>query len=661
MKKKTLALILCLLVCLCLAPAAHADSQGSEYFAALKQAISSGETNLDIRQCGTMVISESITIPSGLSVVGASSGTTVVIPTGVTLTIKGKLDCGGVTVQPGGHLTLNDGGTLSVQETLSYSDVSQFTVNARLFVRDWAWQNDLNNLSFGEQGSLTVLSLVKTDQELASAAARVYSFAGSKFRHLVTVTSACSLLDDMVVDDFDLNVGTMTRDGRLHSGLTVPDGVTLTICPGHELDMWDTRLKLNGSIVNYGRCVITRTDPALGVVVECGENGSFTGTQPLTVLSEDADSCLSGLDLGSFDRASISGGVAYTPKGIDSFTELKMAIESGLTYLELNNRGTIVFPESITIPSFLEVTFHNTTIVLPDGVELTVERHLNGSNLVLQRGSHVTVNGQLTVGSTLAYDSVSQFTVNGCLQVNNHSWTDGLRNLRLGSNALVDVVIITKNDGEFASGIAFEGHFPSNQYQKTVEIEYDCTLKEDLVVRGYHLDVWSGSLTIPEGITLTLEDEMTVESSRLYLMGTMVNHGRFSLKQREHEEPKFDVLMYRIGNGCYVGSIGVQGDVDKRDACLSGFDMSRTKRDVFPWSTVYFIPADLVLPNGLTRIEAEAFAGDSFRTVYIPEDVTYIDGSAFDDVEPLYVLGETGSYAETFARSKGYDFVDYTP
>ena len=132
-EEKILVLILCLPVCLCLAPAAQADSEGSEYFAVPKQAITSGETYLDLRQCATMVISESITILSSLSVVGASSNTTVVIPRGVTLTIN----------------------------------------------------------------------------------------------------------------------------------------------PDYEPDMWDTRLELNGSIVNYGRCVITRTDPTFSVVVECGETGSL--------------------------------------------------------------------------------------------------------------------------------------------------------------------------------------------------------------------------------------------------------------------------------------------------------------------------------------------------------------------------------------------------
>jgi len=454
----------------------------------------------------------------------------------------------------------------------------------------------------------------------------------------------------------------MSHDGRLHSGLTVPVGVTLTINPGYELDMWDTRFKLNGRIVNNGRCVITRTDPALGVVAECGENSSFTGTQPLTVLSEDADSCLSGFDFGNFDRVGISGGIAYTPKGIDSFTELKMAIENGATYLKLNDRGTIVFPESITIPSYIEVTYHGTTISLPRGVELTINSHLNGSRLVMQPGSHVTVsdNSQLTVNSALTYDSVSQFTIEGRLQVTNRSWTNGLRNLSLGPNAEVSVMTSVSSDDELAAAIATDYQFPNEQYVRRMSIRYDCTLKEDFDVRGFILQVDEGSLTVPEGVTLTVYDQMSLQGRPLYLEGTMINHGLFFVAQRDHEEPEFNVLMYRIGNGFYIGDkIVVHADVDKRDACLSGFDLSKFTIDVRPWATSYYLPIDLVLPGGLTRIEAEAFAGDSFRNVYIPENVTYIAPDAFKNVEPMYIICEEGSYAETFARDNGYIFVVY--
>lgn len=95
--------------------------------------------------------------------------------------------------------------------------------------------------------------------------------------------------------------------------------------------------------------------------------------------------------------------------------------------------------------------------------------------------------------------------------------------------------------------------------------------------------------------------------------------------------------------------------------------MDNTGTDAFRW--LYFDAATLlvtpdtapgfVLPAALTRIEDSAFADvPNLITVYIPSTVTYINPNAFGAVDELYIFGQIGSAAETFAqRSSAYTFI----
>ena len=102
-----------------------------------------------------------------------------------------------------------------------------------------------------------------------------------------------------------------------------------------------------------------------------------------------------------------------------------------------------------------------------------------------------------------------------------------------------------------------------------------------------------------------------------------------------------------------------------------------------PWSIVEAPPEiRMVLPSSLTMIEAEAFMrtaasvvciqdnvttigerafyeSSSLRQVYIPASVTFIGEDAFAGCSSaLVIIGEPGSYAETWASGNGFVFVE---
>ena len=65
----------------------------------------------------------------------------------------------------------------------------------------------------------------------------------------------------------------------------------------------------------------------------------------------------------------------------------------------------------------------------------------------------------------------------------------------------------------------------------------------------------------------------------------------------------------------------------------------------------------LRLPNMLTEIESEAFAGVNAYAVAVPRGVTFIADDAFP-ARMEYVLGFPGSYAETWANTHGMAFIE---
>ena len=62
----------------------------------------------------------------------------------------------------------------------------------------------------------------------------------------------------------------------------------------------------------------------------------------------------------------------------------------------------------------------------------------------------------------------------------------------------------------------------------------------------------------------------------------------------------------------------------------------------------------VVLPEGLTEIQARAFAGSSLSEINLPASITFIDQSAFDGPDKVTVTVNEGSYAYDWAVTNNY-------
>ena len=66
--------------------------------------------------------------------------------------------------------------------------------------------------------------------------------------------------------------------------------------------------------------------------------------------------------------------------------------------------------------------------------------------------------------------------------------------------------------------------------------------------------------------------------------------------------------------------------------------------------------AEIVIPDGVTRVEAETFAGVEDKKVWVPATVTFISDSAFHP--SVTIVTPYGSYAETWARNHGLEVIN---
>ena len=81
--------------------------------------------------------------------------------------------------------------------------------------------------------------------------------------------------------------------------------------------------------------------------------------------------------------------------------------------------------------------------------------------------------------------------------------------------------------------------------------------------------------------------------------------------------------------------------------------LTKVTEESFMNTSFYYV----VLPETTTSIESKAFANCGHLTyIYIPESTTQIADNAFLNVTNLTIYGKQGSYAETYARNKGYNF-----
>ena len=152
-------------------------------------------------------------------------------------------------------------------------------------------------------------------------------------------------------------------------------------------------------------------------------------------------------------------------------------------------------------------------------------------------------------------------------------------------------------------------------------------------------------LNIPEDakLTITKGQMHLMDNSVATVGGTLENNGYMSLRNRIGSNPRLV-----IDGGTYSGDgrIDVEDTVDP-DSYFSGLNLDLFTEVPGNNATIYLpIKIDLVLPTGLTEIGAQAFANDTFASIFIPPTVTAIADDAFAGMSGLTIFGFPGTAAQ---------------
>jgi len=271
-------------------------------FEILALACENGQTsNLDMRNLkDDLTIERSITIPQGMTV--NATGTNIVIPDGVTLTVNGGVDAAGLIIREGGALILN-GHHLNLRKGDAKNFVidGSLTLYTKLDLQSHYWLSGMTdeekaNVSYEGRGGFNIVFL---DVETETALTQAGEIASPTVYPIVHVNDNFTLTEDMTVPE-----GVALRANK---GFTVPDGKKLTLNGEMQLND-DGVLTVYGTLENKHSIKLLPWKDGRTALRLIFDGGLYTGFGDMGVADPVPGNMIRGLDLESFKQAKVPEG-----------------------------------------------------------------------------------------------------------------------------------------------------------------------------------------------------------------------------------------------------------------------------------------------------------------------------------------------------------------
>jgi len=610
----TFAFFLCLTMLICLLPAAYADGLSD-----LQDAIAGGAESY--------TLTESLTIPAGLEL--GEIQTTLIVPNGITLTIAGgdsgsgrrELSIGNLNILSGGRAVIEDNALLEVKGRLTLNGQLTIGEHSELYITD---QDEAlvssSNIRKGNSSHIVVHYYPDDDSELytmfvSAEALPAYAHGnihvlfdwemGSDFEsgktdfHFhapVTIVSSFSL-GNLYVDG-PLTVNGTLSVGNLHawsgSELVFTDQSTVTVSESFDLQgsLWvpDTIEDLS----------VLRLDPnELAVLSQYNEGYLY--------VSKDAGSELRNAFLAACNQIYAEPATFVIPEGnIINLLYTPVNIPGNLTVFAIGSGFRISdAPFSVEgeliCSSFTMMTREGTdsvSLTIPEGGSMYVERNFQlGSNCLLKLYGELSIEHDAFAPNALVYGE----------------------NFFPGQNSLLDVSFNMQNEQAVLDELNAQVQ-PFGNFRRSIWVHFPWTLTDDVTVPAQvrlcvpHDGNYQGSLTIPEGKTLTINEggEMLARGSVngeavIQVNGSLVNDGSINLGDPGREA---DIALGP--NGSYSGSGSItrggapyyMSDDDAWNALVAACEQTYTEMTNFDIGGEYsfVIPAGegLFIPENLS-------------------------------------------------------------
>lgn len=522
---KFLAMLLCLLLCLCLLPAAFAQESSAIDFEALANTIATAQGQVYVE--GEVRIERDLVIPEGVTL--KSRNGRVIIPAGVTLTVNGELNTSEIELY--GKIINNGRVTAYWRLTLPGDDINRhFVVNpgSEFVVDSRFWPESLFDLDFSA-GTLKKRVEVYNAQEMLRELGNV-----PELDHYSVIVQVCDSFTVPFGNTVTVPVNCILNiESGQGGGLSLSAGVDMRV--DGELYLENVSITVPGTLTNNGRIKIrgasvTATDELINngeIILEDYNNqqphltaSNLSGEGVIRVPARGSrEENLKVLDIpGSEGFHALREGnfvLLYHGNGENIYDELAAMIAEGRKEIDFLGRGHLTLPESgsITIPAGTVCTFNYITadvagrhlsefLHIPEGFNLIVEGELN-------LGANGLLDGQITAqnGGRVDIPGVFNWGENGHIHVNNAYSSYSVTHI----NARPDEVYIIEGD----SRVSFTGwRIESNEALQEVmdyvapdeRIEVDAVISSDMTVdAGLTLMSNSTRVIVPENVTLTIK------------------------------------------------------------------------------------------------------------------------------------------------------------
>ena len=217
-----------------------------------------------------------------------------------------------------------------------------------------------------------------------------------------------------------------------------------------------------------------------------------------------------------------------------------------------------------------------------------------------------------------------------------------------------------------------------NVTEENAEASLPTPTRDDYIFRG-----WAESADATEGVTGYYMPEKNVTLYAIWEIKTFTvtydaNGGENAPEPQEKIPGTALIITSDVPTHAFWFFLGWAESADATTAAYQPGDSFTKDAD----TTLYavWLKPDFVLPDALTEIGEEAFANCGFtyvklpentdtigknafancpnlKYIYIPKNCLWIDRYAFTGVTGLTILGVDGSYAQTYASGKGFDFI----
>ena len=514
-------------------------------------------------ESGEFVFSEDLTIPENLTVVigvqeKGNNNTKPLdvnarIPGGVTVTLKGKMAPVVLTVD--GELSIEAGAYLSAYQHEKF----YLTVNGSISNKGQISADGITGLDYIEQKNfinsrIYITESCSSNDELLNLLEYNTHYSGINVKYYLTYSGYADFAEDAMVP-YNTNL-ILSGDG------IVRDGCRLTVKGDMEINDYFSSvcLTVEGELKNYGSIYLRNYSGNSGRL-KLQKGGSYLGDGRLMLYASgaslDVADMLPGFDLSQFTR-STNGSFTqlvltdyeetWEDEEISSFQELKEMVESGSNgdILRYTGPNPLVIEEDLELNSAQDMHIYPTDIVVPEGVTFTVNSFFSCHNLTV----HGTMNSSLSI--TLGYSEPTEFSranpntviVDGALNLYGEEFYSGYyypatlateyligdENIhRLGGDNMVFIIRRAESEEDIRKTI-YEAQNDYKEWKEYCPSFYsDFTLTEDLTIpRGCSLDLYDGTFTVPEGVTLSIYGKMELRG------GDNERPGKSDQRERNH-------------------------------------------------------------------------------------------------------------------------------